>query len=93
MLALPDFAQSFQVVCDASGGAVGAVLMQAGKPVAYEGHKLNPADVKKSPYEREAIAAVHALEIWRCYLEGSDFDLVTDHHPLQYFRTQSSLSP
>ena len=93
VLVLPDFSKPFEVICDASGGAVGAVLLQQGKPIAFESHKLSPADMRKSPYERELYAVVHALEIWRCYLDGAVFKIVTDHNPLRFLRTQASLSP
>ena len=38
------------------------------------------------------LGVVHALTEWRCYLEGSEMTLVTDHNPLTYFDTKEVLS-
>ena len=35
---------------------------------------------------------VHALKIWRCYLEGTKFVVVTDHKPNTFLGTQPHLS-
>jgi hypothetical protein len=38
------------------------------------------------------LAVVHALRVWRCYLEGADFTVYTDHVSNTYFQTQPNLS-
>ena len=93
MLALPDHTKHFDVVVDASGFGLGAVLMQDGKPVAYEGRKLNDAESRYTVTEQECLAVVHSLHVWRCYLEGTSFTVVTDHSPNTYLSTQPHLSP
>jgi hypothetical protein len=47
VLVLPDFAKPFEFVCDAcqTPSAVGAVLLQAGRPVAYYSRKLSGAEL------------------------------------------------
>ena len=35
---------------------------------------------------------MHSLRTWLCYVEGSEFTVVTDHNPLVFFRTQQHLS-
>ena len=51
VLALPDFNKVFQVDCDASGTAIGAVLSQEGRLVAYFSEKLNDSKRKYSIYD------------------------------------------
>jgi hypothetical protein len=95
VLATPDYsegAQPFSVVCDASITGVGAVLMQGDRPIAYESRKLTPAEINYTTTEQEMLAVIHALQTWRCYLEGIPFRIVTDHCPNTYFSTQPTLS-
>ena len=94
VLALPDFTKPFtmEVVCDASLVGVGAILIQEGRPIAFESRKLSDAEVKWTTTEQELWAVIHALKTWRCYLEGVPFTVVTDHNPNIYFQTQKNLS-
>ena len=50
MLALPNFNKVFQVEC-ASGSAIGAVLSQEGKPIAFFSENLNDAKRKYYVYD------------------------------------------
>lgn len=96
LLLLPDPSLEFRVVTDASDFAVGAILMQdqgqGWQPVAYESKKLTPAQLNYAVHEKEAFAIVNALRVWRCYLEGQKFTVVTDHQSLKYLQTQPNLS-
>jgi hypothetical protein len=61
-------------VTDAFGLGLGAMFLQEGHPVAFEFRKLNSslAELNYNVMEKEMLAVVHALRVWRCYLEGAD---------------------
>eukprot|EP00983_Pelagomonas_calceolata_P068261 1149838-Pelagomonas_calceolata.AAC.1 len=88
----PDFLLPFVVVCDASKEGIGAVLLQKQRPLAYESRKPRPAEVNYTTGEQELLAVVHAFKIWRCYLEGPYFTVVTDRSPLVHLPSQPNLS-
>ena len=91
VLALPVWDKKFQLYTDASDYAIGAVLLQDSHPVAYESRKLNPAETRYSTRERETLAIVHALRHFRPYVR-SGVTVYTDHNPLQYLQSQSTLT-
>ncbi|GJP50738.1 hypothetical protein CLOM_g9907, partial [Closterium sp. NIES-68] len=92
VLVLPDPSKPYEVVTDASTIGIGAVLLQEGRPVAFESRKLSPAEQRYTTSEQELLAVVHALRTWRCYLEGVEFVVTTDHCPNTYFSTQATLT-
>jgi transposase InsO family protein len=92
LLRLPDFNKAFELIADASLNGVGAVLFQEGHPIAYYSKKFTPAERNYTTGEQELLAIHSALVEWRCYLEGPDITLVTDHNPLTYLKTQPLLS-
>jgi hypothetical protein len=92
VLAAPVLGQPFTVVCDACQVGIGALLLQNDRPIAYESRKLNPAERNYHPGEFELLAVIHALHTWRCYLEGADFTLMTDHSPNTFFASKSILT-
>ena len=84
---------SFDLYTDASRVGVGAVLEQDGRPVCFESRKLSPAEQNYPVHELELLAVVHALRVFRHYLEGcKHFTLYTDHQSLKFFFTQKELS-
>ncbi|KAK3021939.1 hypothetical protein RJ639_046138 [Escallonia herrerae] len=92
VLVLPDVSKSFEVHTDASDFALGRVLMQEGHPVAYESRKLNETECRYTTHEKELLAVVHCLRIWRHYLLGSSFIVRTDNTAVSHFLSQSKLT-
>ncbi|CAA0822376.1 Uncharacterized mitochondrial protein AtMg00860 [Striga hermonthica] len=93
ILKLGKFDQPFEVKIDASDSAIGGVLVQDKHPIAFESHKLKDAETQYSTHEKEMTDVIHCLEIWRHYLLGTRFTVVTDNVANTYFRTQKKLSP
>ncbi|KAH9678960.1 Endonuclease [Citrus sinensis] len=93
VLALPDHTKPFEVQTDASDFAIRGVLMQEGHPIAFESQKLNDTERRYTVQEKEMTAIIHCLRVWRHYLLGSHFTIMTDNVATSYFQTQKKLSP
>ncbi|PKA50779.1 putative mitochondrial protein [Apostasia shenzhenica] len=88
VLALPDFSKEFCIESDASGEGIGAVLTQAGRPLAYFSEGLSEKHQLLATYEKELLAIVLAVQKWRHYLMGAHFIIRTDHRSLKYLMDQ-----
>ena len=82
ILAHPDWTQPFQLHTDASHEGLGAMLTQKqnGKDVAiaFASRALTRPEQAFAVWEIEALAAVWACRLFRMYLYGSHFKIITD---------------
>jgi hypothetical protein len=99
ILRQPQMDQQFKLEVDASGYALGAVLMQRqedGKchPMGFYSTTLNDTERNYDIYDLELLAVVKSLENWRTYLAGSPHKVIvfTDHMNLQYWRDPHKIS-
>ncbi|XP_053617728.1 uncharacterized protein K02A2.6-like [Plodia interpunctella] len=76
-----------QVIADASPVGLGAVLVQVDSKgpriIAYGNRTLTDCERKYSQTEKEVLALVWSVEHFNIFLFGKQFDLVTDHKPLE----------
>jgi hypothetical protein len=71
---------------------LGGVLMQGGSVVCYESRKLNEHEVNYVTHDLELATIMHTLKMWRHYLMGRRFVLMTDHCGLRYLFDQAKLN-
>lgn len=83
-----DIKDKTQVIADASPVGLGAVLVQIDnegpRVIAYGNRTLSQCERKYSQTEKEALALVWAIEHFNIFLLGKEFELITDHKPLEF---------
>lgn len=86
ILIYPDFSKDFEIYTDASGVALGAVLVQRKEetlhPICFASRQLNCAEKNYSTSEREMLAIVWAAKHFNAYIYGRHTKFFTDHKPL-----------
>ncbi len=92
MLKLPDFDKDFKIHSDASDFAIGGVLVQERRLVAFESKKLSEMERRWPTHEKEMWAVIHFLKTWGHYIGSKDVVVWTDNVTLKYFATQPKLS-
>ena len=93
----PNWALPFELMCDASDKAVGAVLGQrVGKVphvIYYASRTLDPAQCNYTTTEKEMYAVVFALEKFRPYLLGVKVTVYSDHSALKHLLEKKDSKP
>ncbi|GJV84086.1 reverse transcriptase domain-containing protein [Tanacetum coccineum] len=93
----PDWNVPFELMCDASDFAVGAVLGQQidgkFKPIYYAIKTLNNAQEHYTTTEKELLAVVFSFDKFRQYLILSKTIVYTDHSALKYLFSKKDAKP
>ncbi|GJY88627.1 putative nucleotidyltransferase, ribonuclease H [Tanacetum coccineum] len=93
----PDWNVPFELMCDASDFAVGAVLGQRidgkFKPIYYASKTLNNAQEHYTTTEKELLAVVFSFDKFRQYLVLSKTVVYTDHSALKYLFSKEDAKP
>ena len=93
----PDWSIPFEIMCDASDFAIGAVLGQKinKEPhvIYYASKTLFDAQLNYTTTEKELLAVVFALEKFCSYLLGSNVLVYSDHAALKHLLSKKDTKP
>ncbi|KAG7572475.1 Retrotransposon gag domain [Arabidopsis suecica] len=93
----PNWDYPFEIMCDASDYAVGAVLGQRIDKklhvIYYASRTLDEAQGRYATTEKELLAVVFAFEKFRSYLVGSKVTVYTDHAALRHIYAKKDTKP
>ena len=97
IMAKPDWNREFEIMCDASDFAMGAVLGQKDekvfKAIYYASKTFNEAQENYSTTEKEMLAIVFACEKFRPYILRSHVVIHTDHATIKYPMAKKEAKP
>jgi len=93
----PDWSLPFEIMCDASNYAIGAVLGQRKDKKAYAiyyaSRTLDEAQTNYATTEKEFLAIVFALEKFRPYIIDSKVVIFSDHAAIRYLLRKKEAKP
>ncbi|KAK1692068.1 hypothetical protein QYE76_008765 [Lolium multiflorum] len=93
----PDWNLPFEIMCDASDFAVGAVLGQRVDKklnvIHYASKTLDAAQRNYATTEKELLAVVFACDKFRSYIVDSKVTIHTDHAAIRYLMTKKDAKP
>ena len=93
----PDWSFPFELMCDTSDFAIGAVLGQKQEKIFqviyYASRTLNDAQLNYATTEKELLAIVFAFDKFRPYLIGNKVVVHTNHSAIKYLMTKKDAKP
>ena len=93
----PEWDLPFELMCDASDFAIGAVLGQKKERIFqviyYASRTLNDAQLNYATTKKELLAIVFAFDTFRLYLIGNKIIVHTDHSALKYLMDKKDAKP
>jgi hypothetical protein len=93
----PDWSLPFEIMCDASNYAMGAVLGQTKDKkhhaIAYASKTLTGPQLNCATTKKELLPVVFAIEKFRSYLVGAKIIVYSDHAALKYLLTKKDAKP
>ena len=96
-MAKPNWNKEFEIMCDSSDYAMGAVLGQKiekmFRVIYYASKTFNEAQEIYSTTEKEMLVMVFACEKFRPYILGSHVIIHTDHAAIKYLMTKKEVKP
>ncbi|PIN21873.1 DNA-directed DNA polymerase [Handroanthus impetiginosus] len=97
IITVPDWSFPFELMCDASDFAIGAVLGQRKdkifRSIYYASKTLNDAQLNYTTTEKELLAVVFAFDKFRSYLVGTKVIVYTDHTAIRYLIEKNDAKP
>ena len=92
ILTSPDWSLPFELMCDASDFALGAVLGKRkgnrSHPIYYASKSLNDAQKNYTTIEKELLAVVITVDKFRSYPVLSHIVVFTDHMAIRYLMSK-----
>ena len=93
----PDWKLPFEIMCDASDYAVGAVLGQRVDKklnvIYYDSRTLDAAQRNYGTTEKESLAVLFACDKFRPYITDSKVTIHTDHSAIKYLMNKKDAKP
>ena len=97
IMLIPKLNNDFEIMCDASAYAMGAVLGQRTekifKAIYYASKTFNEAQENYSTTEKEMLTMVFTCEKFRLYILGSHVIIHTDHAAIKYLMAKKEVKP
>jgi hypothetical protein len=97
LIEAPNWSVPFEIMCDASDYAVGAVVGQTKDKkhhaISYASKTLRGAQLNYAAIEKELLAVLFAIDKFRSYLVGAKVIVYTNHGALKYLLTKKDAKP